>query len=193
VLGAATATSDLDITVLHEEGPAGRQSLMSRGWPVELFIHTATSLRWLVAKDVARRRLTMARLVGGIALLAGDGGNDLLRECVGVLEAGPGPMTPEALTMARYTLTDLLDDLDGCDDSAQLDAIAVDVWRRAAEPHLASSNAWTGSDKWLVRELQHLDQVRGTQTTLQLQAGLHSAVSGDLSLLPPLPEASSIA
>ena len=180
VLRGATSTSDLDITVLLEQGQAGRESLAFRGWPIEVFVHTATSLRWFVARDVARRRPTMARLVAdGIALLPGSEGDDLRDECAAVLETGPGPMTPEALTMARYTLTDLLDDLEGCDEPEQLDAIAVDVWRCAAELHLALSNAWTGSGKWLVRELKHLDQSEGTDLTHRLQSGLHAAIDGD--------------
>ena len=180
VIGGATSTSDLDITVLLEEGQAGRQSLAFLGWPVEVFVHTTTSLRWFVARDVARRRPTMARLVAeGIALLPGNEGDDLRSECAAVLEAGPGPMTPETLTMARYTLTDLLDDLEGCDDPEQLDAIVVEVWRSTAELHLAGNKAWTGSGKWLVRELQHFDESEGTDTTHRLQAGLHAAINGD--------------
>ena len=142
MVGGATSTSDLDITVLLEEGQAGRQSLAFLGWPVEVFVHTTTSLRWFVARDVARRRPTMARLVAeGIALLPGSEDDDLRSECAAVLETGPGPMTPETLTKTRYTLTDLLDDLEGCDDPEQLDAIAVDVWRSTAELHLASNKA----------------------------------------------------
>jgi predicted nucleotidyltransferase len=63
VLGEATPTSDLDITVLLEAGPAHRESVRHDGWPVELFVHTEASVRAYVAKDLGRRRPTMARLV----------------------------------------------------------------------------------------------------------------------------------
>ena len=74
VLGGATATSDLDVTVLRAEGAAYRESLEYAGWPVELFVHTPASVRHYVAKDLERRRPTMARLVSaGVVLLDHDG------------------------------------------------------------------------------------------------------------------------
>ena len=78
VLGGATETSDLDITVLLDATEVHRESVSYEGWPVELFVHTESSIRHFVAKDLARRRPTMARLVStGVPLLGGDGGASL--------------------------------------------------------------------------------------------------------------------
>jgi predicted nucleotidyltransferase len=72
--GTATATSDLDVTVLLDDAHPHRESLTHEGWPVELFVHTEASVRHHVAQDLARRRPTMARLVvDAVPLLPGGG------------------------------------------------------------------------------------------------------------------------
>jgi hypothetical protein len=107
VLGRATSTSDLDVTVLLEEVKVRRESHIHQGWPVELFAHTESSIRHFVAKDLARRRPTMARLVStGVPLIDGPAGGPLQQECAAVVEAGPGHPTPEQLALSRYMLTD---------------------------------------------------------------------------------------
>src|SRR5680860_1516358 len=73
VTGTATATSDLDITVLlADTDDVHRESLTYQGWPVEVFVHTQTSIRHFVHADTQRRRPTMARMVAtGNPLLPG--------------------------------------------------------------------------------------------------------------------------
>lgn len=184
VLGGATSTSDLDIAVLLNETVAHRTSLVYRDWPAEVFVHNRASLRWFVAQDVGRRRPTMARMVAhGVALLPGGEGEALQAECSSVLAAGPARPAGTELTMARYTLTDLLDDLVGGADPELLDAIAVDTWRSAAELHLAANRAWSGTGKWLIRELRQLDETTEDDVTGRLRAGLHAALSGEAEQL----------
>ncbi|HEX3221355.1 MAG TPA: nucleotidyltransferase domain-containing protein [Nocardioides sp.] len=178
--GQATATSDLDVTVLLEEAVVHRESLVYDGWPVELFVHTAASIEHFVARDLARRRPTMARLVAlGVPLLPGGGGDDVRARCQAVLDAGPPPLEPGALDLWRYLLTDLLDDLAGATHDEEATAIAVDVWRATAELALASAGAWHGSGKWLVRELEALDARDVTHLTAALDLGLRRALTGE--------------
>jgi hypothetical protein len=182
VLGGATRTSDLDITVLMEQVEVRRESLVHEGWPVELFVHTEASIRHFVAQDVARRRPTMARLVAtGVPLVAGTGGDALQQECAGLVAAGPGPMPEAELALARYLLTDQLDDLAGGASAKVWDAMVVEAWRGTTELLLAASGWWQGSGKWLVREVEALDRDRGTSYAEQLHAGLHAALDGDAS------------
>jgi hypothetical protein len=178
--GRATATSDLDVTVLLAETTVHRESLVYDGWPVELFVHTAASVEHFVAQDLARRRPTMARLVAhGRPLLAGDGGDAVREHCRVVLDRGPGPVEPEALELQRYLLCDLLDDLAGAAHGAEATAIAVEAWRATAELALAAAGTWSGTGKWLVRELEALDGREGTHLTAALDLGLRRAVTGE--------------
>jgi hypothetical protein len=179
VLGGSTPTSDLDITVLLDAADVHRESVMYEGWPVELFVHTESSIRHFVSKDLKRRRPTMARLVStGVPLVAGDGGALVREECAAVLAAGPGPLSESALALARYSLTDLLDDLEGGGPSGLLDAVAIEVWRATAELHLATAERWSGTGKWLIREVEALDAVSGSAFAERLHEGLQAAFAG---------------
>jgi predicted nucleotidyltransferase len=189
VLGRATSTSDLDVTVLLEEAKVRRESLIHRGWPVELFVHTESSIRHFMAKDLARRRPTMARLVStGVPLIDGPGGARLQQECAAVVEAGPGHPTPEQLALSRYMLTDQLDDLAGGGTAVEQGAVVVEVWRRTAELLLSAAGWWEGAGKWLTRELEALDAARGTQYAKDLHSALRAAISGETTLLVTVAE-----
>lgn len=184
VLGGATPMSDLDVTVLDPTATAHRESLRHLGWPVELFVHTEASIRHFVGRDLTDRKPTMARLVArGVPLLPGDGGTEVRRYCDDVLQAGPTPLPAETLAGARYTLSDLVDDLQGTGAGPERTAIAVETWRRTAELVLDVNGCWHGSGKWLVRELIAFDVAAETTWTARLDAGLASAIAGDTLLL----------
>ena len=172
VLGGSTSTSDLDITVLRDVGVARRESFTFHGWPVEVFVHTSDTIRWFVAKDLARRRPTMARLVAtGIPLLPGPGGEEIRQQCADVLASGPGPVPAVEMDLMRYQLTDQVDDLTTSVAGPVGDAIAVEVWRLTAELLLASEAAWTGGAKWLIREVVAVDVRLGTDFGDRLHGG----------------------
>ena len=181
--GQGTATSDLDVTVLLDDGEVHRESLVYAGWPVELFVHTAGSIEHFVAKDLRRRQPTMARLVASGIPLLGDGdddrGVDVRRQCTAVLERGPGRVPTEDLNLMRYGLTDLLDDLADVGPGPEAGAVAVAVWRATAELAVASADAWNGTGKWLVRELRALDELRGTRLAEALDLALRRALAGE--------------
>ena len=186
VTGTATATSDLDITVLMpESGTAHRESLMFQHWPVEVFLHTEASVRRFVAADALRRRPTLARLVAtGTPLLPGSGGASIRDECAAHLEAGPRARSKSELDTQRYMLTDLIDDLRGTGESGPIrDAICVEVWRSTAEFVLAARRWWTGSGKWLMRELESLDAHHQSDYARRLHLALAHAIDGDDRLL----------
>lgn len=191
VLGGATATSDLDVTVLRAEGEqVFRESMVFAGWPVELFVHTPTSVRRYVAKDLARRSPSMARLVAaGVPLLDGDAGAELQAECRAILDAGPPALTDDELALERYGLTDLLDDLADAEPGPILTATAVATWRVTAELALALAGAWRGSGKWLARELVALDVRTGGDLAPTLDDALKAAVAGDVAPLTRLADA----
>jgi hypothetical protein len=178
--GRATETSDLDITVLRDEGEVYRASVEYAGWPVELFVNTAVSVEHFVAKDLQRRRPTMARLVGtGVPLLGDSAGADVRHLCAKALERGPGPVAPDELELMRYGLTDELDDLAGVGPGPEAAAVAIGVWRSTAELALALAETWSGTGKWLVREVQALDERDGTHLATALDTALRRALAGE--------------
>jgi hypothetical protein len=155
-----TATSDLDIVVVLAGPPAPyRESLRWRSWPAETFVHDADSLEHFFARDTARRRPTLARLcTDGVILAGGKEHTDQVRERgKAVLAAGPPPLSREELELARYGLTDLLDDLSGSTDAGETAVIGWSLWTETAELALLLAGRWLGSGKWLLRELRAAD------------------------------------
>jgi len=186
VAGTATATSDLDVTVLLAGPPAPfRESLRHDGWPVELFVHTAESVDLWLGRDRERRRPTLARLIGGGARLVDVGGaaEPVEQRCRDFLLAGPAPLTDSERDDLRYALSDQLDDLADASDPAIRAAVAIQVWQSTAELLLAERGCWWGTGKWLVRELTAYDRRFGTRYGPRLHGGLVTAIHGDPTLL----------
>jgi hypothetical protein len=155
-----TPTSDLDIVVIVGDLPAPyRESMTWRNWPVELFVHRPDTIGAWFAKDVARRRPTLARMcTDGVVLTDADGTAAAVRnQARTVLAAGPPPLGPAELDRRRYGLCDLLDDLAGTGDEGERAIICACVLRDTAELALVTAGRWLGTGKWLLRELRAAD------------------------------------
>lgn len=186
VRGTATATSDLDITVLLAGPPAPhRVTRRFERWPTELFVHTEASMAHYRAKDLVRRQPTMMRLVGeSVVLLDRDGSGETLRaDCLRQVAAGPGPLPQNEIDALRYAVTNLVDDLDPVTDQQEQTAVATLLWSNAAQLLLGANACWTGTGRGLVRELVNLDGQRGTDWTRRLDTALRTALAGDPSSL----------
>jgi hypothetical protein len=155
-----TATSDLDVVIVLAGPPAPyRESLRWRGWPAETFVHDAASLELFFARDTARRRPTLARLIADGVVLSGreKNINQATERARLTLAAGPPPVSSAELDTHRYGLTDLLDDLAGSTDPGETAVIGWNVWTAAAELALVLAGHWSGTGKWLLRELRAAD------------------------------------
>ena len=155
-----TATSDLDIVVVLDGPPAPfRESLRWRRWPVELFVHDQASLATFFARDTARRKPNLARMIAdGVTLTDRDGTAGRIRKRARrVVTAGPPALSPAELDWRRYGLTDLLEDLAGSTDAGETQVIGWHVFVQAAELALLQSGRWLGGGKWLLRELRAAD------------------------------------
>lgn len=162
-----TPTSDLDVVVLVEASgdpsdrprPPYRETFEHEGWIVEAFVHDLDSLRAWWEHDVARRVPSLVRMVaeGVVVLDRAAIASALQEEARRLLEQGPRPAGEDELAAARYRLTDLLDDLAGCDDEAELAFLAGSVMRGAAELDLLAAGAWSGTGKGLTRQLADRD------------------------------------
>ena len=154
-----TAGSDLDIVVLLPDGDQQaphRDSRRYRGWPVELFVHDEQSLADYLTKDLPTRRPVLHRMLATGVPLLGDP-RRWQTQCAAVLAAGPAPLTDDEREYARYLLTDLLDDLIHATDPGERTVIATTAWTAIAQQALTLANHWTGTSKWLLRELRDLD------------------------------------
>lgn len=182
--GAMTSKSDLDITVLLPSRPAPfRESLTVGDQPVELFVHTEESLALYCEQDRRRRRPTTLRLIGtSVVVVDVDGSGKRLQEKFHHLDReGPPALTAEEVYAARYVVTDLLDDLQSGGREAL--SVAATLWRETAELLLGSHGRWSGTGKWLLRELTALDTDGGTTHADALLSGLAAAGAGDTTTM----------
>jgi hypothetical protein len=82
---------------------------------------------------------------------------EVQEHCAKILAAGPNPLSDAEREHLRYQLTDLLDDLTHADDAGERAVIGATVWITAAAQVIAFNNHWTGTGKWVLRELRDLD------------------------------------
>ncbi|MGW0391824.1 nucleotidyltransferase domain-containing protein [Streptomyces sp. NPDC003042] len=181
--GRATASSDLDIAVLIEDGGVTcRETVRFEGRVVELFVHTRAGLVELFAADVASRRAVLQSMyVSGLVLVDSNGEAGRARALAEAdLREGPPALAPETVDTKRYGLTDALDDLADADDPIERLAVAAFVVDAAADLLCDHHDAWIGGGKWLPRRLLEADPQRGAAL---LQGHLRLCESGDPAVL----------
>lgn len=166
VRGEATATSDLDISVLVDSSPPEsgrpvapmRHSFLHEAVPVELFVHDEATLQQSRDRDRERRQPTQQRLVGEtVILLDTDGIAERLRaECLAEIAAGPAALPRAEIDRLRYGLSDLLDDYTGLPQDRLLERyFPAHLFDRSTQLLLAHENAWQGSGKGLIAAVRH--------------------------------------
>ncbi|MFF5705695.1 nucleotidyltransferase domain-containing protein [Streptomyces sp. NPDC012794] len=181
--GRATASSDLDLAVLIEDGGVTyRETIRFEERVVELFVHTPIGLLELFAADVAARRAVLQNMyASGFVLVDSQGAAGRARALAEAdLREGPPPLEPEAVDTKRYGLTDALDDLGDAGDPIERLAVAGYVVNAAAELLCDHHHAWIGGGKWLPRRLLEADPERGAAL---LDGHHHLCGSGDPAAL----------
>ena len=170
-----TPTSDLDIVIVLDGAPAPyRETRRALGWVVELFVHSRESLEYFYELDARERRCTLARMCTGHVIKDIEGvAEEIQRRANAVISAGPAELTLEEREQRRYFLTDLLDDLRGTSDPVETVFIASHLLQTAGTLVLQSGRHWTGSGKWLARQLEEVDGEYGPR----LVEGLRTLVA----------------
>lgn len=178
-----TPTSDLDIVVVLDGRPAPfRQTDRHEGWLVEVFAHTVASFDAFVEREATARRSPLLHMCAlGQVLVDRDGGAAGMREQAQArLTAGPAPLSAAEREDQRYLISDLLDDLGGCQDPDELIFIADRLLISVSELVLSEKQVWLGHGKWLLRRLRAADST----VCRQLLTGYRQLVaSGDSAVL----------
>ncbi|MFI9772953.1 nucleotidyltransferase domain-containing protein [Streptomyces sp. NPDC052415] len=161
------------------DGPPApsRESLVYRGWPVELFVHTEAAWLHFADRETANRRSPLLAMCPDDMLPADtDGLGALLQdEARKRWAAGPPLRTDREREDERHALTDLLDDLRGCTDPAERLHLVAHILQRASELALLNGGHWLGRGKWLSRRLAAVDP--GVHCALSEPAA--QAIAGD--------------
>lgn len=158
VRGEATSTSDLDMVIVtHQASRAPyRESLILQDWPIELFVHTPTSLLDFFEKDAASRTPSLPQMCHeGLLITAPNAVSEHIRQqATTLLQAGPPPLSETECLQYRYHLSDLLEDLKGSTCPMESAFILHKLLQSGIAVFLAQQQSWSGSGKWLWRALK---------------------------------------
>lgn len=160
IRGEATDTSDLDIVIIDESVPSSyRESFIEFDWPIEVFVHNASSYKPFFESDRERARPSLPKMVSEGIILRDDGVMEAIKkEAAELLNEGPEIWSEETVLIKRYFLTDTLDDFIGCSNRAEEIFIANTLAELVSEFVLRTNRRWIGTSKWIVRSLRAYDE-----------------------------------
>jgi hypothetical protein len=158
--GQGTVGSDIDLVVIYDRVDAAwRESFIDGGFPIEAFVHDPETLDWFIDQDIELGYPIMADMVATGHVIGGDvvRANALKAHALSIVSKGPLPLTAKSGNGLRYVITDLLDDLRGKRSSAEIRAIAAQLFQPLADLTLLGRGTWSGKGKWIPRLLDKLD------------------------------------
>ncbi len=152
--------SDLDIVVIFDHLPAAyRESFLHEGRPVEIFVHDPATLAYFfhhVDRPSGVPSLP-AMVWEGVELPAPNALSARLKGlALAVLQAGPPPWEPRAVSDSRYRITCLVDDLRDARPGAQRVAAGADLYAALATHVFRSRGLWSATGKAIPGRLQVL-------------------------------------
>ncbi|MFC7372042.1 nucleotidyltransferase domain-containing protein [Fictibacillus iocasae] len=159
VRGEETQSSDLDLVIFDEcAADSYRQSYFEYGWPIEVFVHNKSSYQRYFLENVDRARPSLPQMCAeGIILKDNGHASQIKNEALQLLKAGPAPWKATEIDIARYTITDLLEDLSGSENGVEDLFIVSKLAYLIHEFVLRVNSHWIGEGKWIVRALREFD------------------------------------
>jgi len=159
--GEATIFSDLDLVVIFEQlDHAWRESFYFQNWPVEVFIHDASTLNYFFYEMDAKSGCpSLPQMVAEGIVVSGttDFSDSLKQLAQKILDDGPASLSIDELNRKRYSITDLLDDLRDPRSTAELIATGSRLFEELADFYFRSNGLWSASGKMIIRKLQTAD------------------------------------
>ncbi|MBM4763090.1 nucleotidyltransferase domain-containing protein [Bacillus sp. B15-48] len=158
--GELTEHSDLDIVILDESQSASfRQCFFCFGWKIEAFVYNRMSLSFAFEMSRLEGIPSILRMCAEGIILKDDGSaaeiQDIAKEYI---RNGPSELTEEKLQYMRFTITDLLDDLNSYTDDKEKIFVVYKLFDFVSEFILRANGHWIGYGKWLYRSLLHFDK-----------------------------------
>ncbi len=160
-----TEHSDIDIVIIdNTQSSPFLQCLHCFDWDMELFVFNRTSLSFFF--DICRTEglPTIPHMCVEGTILKDDGSAvDIRNEANEYLEDGPVKMNMEKENYLRYTITDLLNDLDSSIRPEEKIFTAINLFELVSEYVLKINGHWLGHGKWMYRSLRKCDQTFSDQ------------------------------
>jgi predicted nucleotidyltransferase len=161
VRGEGTAYSDLDLVVVYGTlACAYRESFTHDGLPVEAFVHDPETLEYFfVELDRPSGIPSLPQMVmEGIEIPSPNELTRVLkRRAAALIAAGPPALDEDRERRARYSVSDLVDDLRDPRSREELVATGSHLYEQLADYHLRRIGAWSARGKAIPRALRRAD------------------------------------
>ncbi|RYL95062.1 nucleotidyltransferase domain-containing protein [Sporolactobacillus sp. THM7-4] len=164
--GKITENSDLDLLIIDKKISSYRRCIFAFDWDIELFVFDRESLSFFF--EVSRREAvpTIPRLCAEGRILKNDGTAEELQQLAReYLAAGPYELAESVKDNLRFTITDLLNDLDSSIAEEEKIFVAEKLFDLICEYVLKANGRWLGHGKWLYRTLHDFEPSFCTQLT----------------------------
>jgi hypothetical protein len=167
VRGEGTRHSDLDLVVIFDRlERAYRESFHMGDLPVEAFVHDPQTLEYFFYEVDARSGVpALAQMiVEGVEIPASSELSRSLKQAAALaIETGPPELTDDEMARARYTITNLVDDIREPRTRAELVASGAALYQELADFYLRANKFWSAKDKSIPRILLKADPGLCTQ------------------------------
>ncbi len=161
VRGQATASSDIDLVILHHQLPAAwRESFTEQGWPVEAFVHDLHTLQYFFDQvDRPSGVPSLTTMVNeGLVISGDDSLASMAKDMAQItLDRGPEPWNDAALRASRYAITDMIEDIRTPASSHTLLAALAHLYPALSNHYLRSRGLWSAKGKTIPRRLMQID------------------------------------
>ncbi|MCL2438933.1 MAG: nucleotidyltransferase domain-containing protein [Alphaproteobacteria bacterium] len=157
--GEGTATSDIDLVVVHDVDilpRAYRDSIIYQDWPVEMFVQNTNSLAYFCKKDADSGAPMLVNMIAeGHIIPEGDQyATSLQNEARKAIGAGPAALDEEKIKQRRYMITDMLDDIGDYRNMAELYGMLGWLYQELADFYLRANRKWSGKGKSIARAMK---------------------------------------
>jgi hypothetical protein len=157
--GEATEHSDIDLIILDSgQTESWHRCLIYQGRPFELFVFNPEELSFQLTVNRFEAVPTFLHMCAeGIVLKGGDHATKMQKAARKHLINGPSGWTRKMSDHLRFTITDLLTDLDASIPQYEKVFTAHKLFDLVPEFLLRANGRWLGHGKWMYRMLNSLD------------------------------------
>jgi predicted nucleotidyltransferase len=170
--GDARGTSDLDILIVTDAvADPYRETFQSRGWVIEAFIETRSSVAERLRRVNKSRSPSFLRFCAeGLVLVKHKGlAQYLIDTAQATLQQGPAPLTSAETRRYRYIITEWLDDFADAESFEEALFMVYELTSKASELLLGLERCWIGERRWLYKALKQSANPLADQLILGLK------------------------
>ena len=150
----------MDIVIITEyERTPFRQSFFKHDWMIETFVFSMESYKLFFADDYKQRIPSIIQMCqeGVIIKDTNDLSGIIKKDADEWMNKGVTPYSDKELEAKRYMLTNIIDDLIGCNDFEQQIFIVNQMIEYACNIILVTNGHWEAKGKWIQKRMKEFD------------------------------------